>query len=143
MFKKFKNVRKVFDFHWDNPSNTKIIKNISNTTTFVEQSLLSLSSEAKAIIDLTTETNISPKLSFFWKKELKRSFNFGTKWPKNSQTMTSEETNITIEFNESFEFHPHQSFEVIGMFDFIDNMTIPFTAKLVITGRYIKDFYRI
>ena len=141
MFKKFKNVRKVFDFHWDNPSNTKIIKNISNTTTFVEQSLLSLSSQAKAIIDLTTETNISPKLSFFWKKELKRSFNFGTKWPKNSQTMTSEETHITIEFNESFEVHPLQSLEIIGMFDFIENMTIPFTAKLVITGRYIKDFY--
>ena len=129
----FENVKKVFNFHWDNPSDTKIIKNISNTTTFVEQSVLTLSSQSKAMIDLTRETNMMPELTLFWKK-MKSSFNFGNNWPKDSQTMKSEEKHKKIVFNQSFEISPHQSIEAIGTLDFIENMTIPFIAKLVVSG---------
>ena len=90
------------------------------------------------IIYLTIETNISPKLTFFWKR-VKICIQFRTKWPKDIQTMKSEETHKTIEFNQVFEISPHQTIEAIGTLDFIENMTIPFTAKLVVSGSYFGD----
>ena len=137
---KSKKTEMVFEHSIRNTENVIMSKKLSQTLTVINKCEIKLSKESKEMIYSIIYLSVGADSPHFFESKIGINFDFEPQYSRYQEIIKSKVIESSIDFNDNIIVDPYESVIINGWIDYIEDIELQFTAKLVVTG-LTSNFY--